>query len=133
LAFQGTAGMQNLLGQILGSVSEWWTVLATGRGCCRVEHGDLGTSPDQDIAPLIDRQALALDEFVLQIFQGCVVELELALEGAIGQTPAPLQHGDRVVEDLLKGHRHSSLRRCGVQKTVWEWHRPCGRSYTAHG
>jgi hypothetical protein len=98
-----------------------------------VGSGDLGAGPDQDIAPLIDRQALALDEFVLQIFQGGGVELELSLESAVGQASTPLQQGYRLVEDLLKGHRHSSLRRCGVQKTVWEWHRPCGRSYTAHG
>src|SRR5215510_12312635 len=108
--------MQDLLGQILGGVGEWWTVLATGRGRGRVGSGDLGASPDQDVAPLIDRQALALDEFVLQIFQGCVVELELALEGAVGQASAPLEHGDRVVEDLLKGHRHSYLRRCDCRK-----------------
>jgi hypothetical protein len=49
-----------------------------------VERGNLGARPDQDIAPLIDRQALTLDEFVLQIFQGRVVELELPLEGAVG-------------------------------------------------
>ena len=49
-----------------------------------------------------------------------VIELELALEGPIGQAPAALEHGDRLVEDLLKGHRPPSLCRCGVQKTVWE-------------
>src|SRR5262249_38384679 len=78
--------------------------------------GALGASPDQDVAPLIDRQTLALDEFVLQIVQGRVIELELALEGAVGQAAAPLQHGNRLVENLLKGHRRSSLRRCGVQR-----------------
>jgi hypothetical protein len=52
---------------------------------------------------------LALDEFVLQIFQGRVVELELPLEGAVGQAPAALEHGNRLVEDLLKGHRPPSL------------------------
>ena len=109
LAFHGIAGMQDLLGQILGGVGEWWTVLAAGSGRCRVRSGDLGTGPDQDIAPLIDCQALALDEFVLQIFQGCVVELELSPEGTVSQASAPLEHGDRVVEDLLKGHCHSSL------------------------
>ena len=57
------------------------------------------------------RQALALDEFVLQIYQGRVVELELPLEGAIGQASTPLEHGDRVVENLLKGHRPPSLGR----------------------
>src|SRR5262245_16218368 len=31
-----------------------------------------------------------------------------------------LEHGYRLIEELLKGHRASSLSRCGVQKTVWE-------------
>ena len=48
-----------------------------------------GKQPDQDVVLLIDRQALTLDELVLQIFQSCVVELELALEGAVGQASAP--------------------------------------------
>src|SRR5919197_3464265 len=84
------------------------------------------TSPDQDDAVLIDGEALALDEFVLQIVQGCVVELELPLERAVGQVPTPLEHGYRLVEDLLKGHRHPSLCRCGVQKTVRAWEKPVG-------
>ena len=74
-----------------------------------MERGTLGAGPDEDIAPLIDRQALALNKFVLQIFQGRVVELELPLKGAVGQASTPLEHGDGVVEDLLKGHRHPSL------------------------
>src|SRR5262249_36570460 len=93
-------------------------------------HGRL-TRPDQDIAPLIDRQALTRDEFVLQIFQICVIELELALKGAIGQAPTALEHGDRLVEDLLKGHRPPSLYRGGMQQTVWELAKPFGRMYTA--
>src|SRR5262249_20830496 len=100
---------QHLLGQILGGVGEWWTVLATGRGRCRVGSRDLGTGPDQNVAPLIECQTLTLNEFVLQIFQGRVVELELSLEGAVGQAAASLEHGYRLVEDLLKGHRQPSL------------------------
>jgi hypothetical protein len=34
---------------------------------------------------------LALDEFVLQIFQIGVIELELPLEGAISQAPPALE------------------------------------------
>jgi hypothetical protein len=47
---------------------------------------------------------LAFDEFVFQILQGRVIELELPLERAIGQAPPPLEHRDSVVKDLLKGH-----------------------------
>jgi hypothetical protein len=35
--------------------------------------------------------------------------LELSLEGAVGQAPPALEHGYRLVEDLLKGHRPPSL------------------------
>ena len=74
--------------------------------------------PDQHPTVFIHSQALALDQFGFQIFQICIVELELPLEGAIGQAPPALEHGYRLVEDLLKGHRPPSLCRCSVQKTV---------------
>src|SRR4029453_2866836 len=79
--------------------------------------------PHSDTAPLIGRQALALNEFILQSFQGRVLELELLLESSRGQAAASLEHGHRLVENLLKGHRLPSLCRCGVQQTVWEWER----------
>ena len=79
-----------------------------------------------DRAPFIDRQALALNEFRFQIVQIRVIELELPLEGAIGQAPPALKHGYRLVEDLLKGHRPPSRRRGGVHKTVWEWEKSVG-------
>ena len=111
-----------------------WGVGQRGLGLHR--RGGSGRSvarPDQNVAPLIDRQALALDEFVLQIFQGRVVELELSLESAVGQAPPALEHGYRLVEDLLKGHRPPSLCQYGVQQTVWEEEKPFGRLYTADG
>jgi hypothetical protein len=74
---------------------------------------------------------LALDEFSFQILQIRVVELELPLEGTISQAPPALEHGDRLVEELLKGHRPPSLYRCGVQKIAWEWEQPFGHIYTA--
>ena len=43
------------------------------------------------------------------ILQGRIVELKLPLEGAVGQASATLEHGHRLVEDLLKGHRQLSL------------------------
>jgi hypothetical protein len=44
--------------------------------------------------------------------------VELTLEGAIGQAPPALQQGDRLVEDLLKGHCPSFQVQYGVQKTA---------------
>jgi hypothetical protein len=76
---------------------------------------------------------LALDELGFQIFQIRVIEIELPLEGPIGQAPPALEHVYRLVEDLLKGHRPPSLCRYGVQQTVWEEEKPFGRIYTAHG
>ena len=60
---------------------------------------------DQDATVLIHRQALPLDEFDFHIFQIRVIELEMPLEGAIGQASPALEHGYRLVQDLLKGHR----------------------------
>ena len=62
-----------------------------------------------------------------------VIQLELPLERAIGHAAPALEHGYRLVENLLKGHRPPSLCRCGMQKTVWEWGKPFGRMYTAYG
>jgi hypothetical protein len=61
---------------------------------------------------------LALNKFGFHIVQIRVIELELPLEGAIGQASPALEHGDRLVQDLLKGHRPPSRSRCGVQKTM---------------
>src|SRR5262249_2636923 len=44
----------------------------------------------------------------------------------IGQAPPALEHGYRLVEELLKGHHPPSLCRCGVQQTVWEEEKPSG-------
>jgi hypothetical protein len=40
-----------------------------------------------------------------------VIELEMQLEGAIGQASTPLEHNDRVVKDLFEGHRLPSMDR----------------------
>jgi len=113
LAFQGGTGRANFLSEVRGGIGPQFGVQRAPldrRRCggwrerCRPVAG-----PDQDIAVLIDRHPLALDEFVLQILQGRVIELELPLEGIVGQASAPLQHGHRLVEDLLKGHRQPSL------------------------
>src|SRR5215471_11100076 len=52
--------------------------------------------------------------------------MELQLERAVRHPPPALEHGYRLVEDLLKGHRPPSLRRGGVHKTVWEWEKSVG-------
>jgi hypothetical protein len=53
--------------------------------------------------------------------------LQVVSVKASDNTAMPLEHGHRVVENLLNGHHSTSLRRCSVQKTVWESGRPFGR------
>jgi hypothetical protein len=48
---------------------------------------------------------MRIEELLLEVVQRGIVEVELPLEGAVGQASATLQHRDRLVEDLLKGHR----------------------------
>src|SRR5262245_38914346 len=50
----------------------------------------------------------AIEEFVLEIIEGVLIQLKLPLEGAIGHPATPLQHGHRLVQYLLKGHPPSS-------------------------
>jgi hypothetical protein len=76
------------------------------------------TRPDQHGVVLIHGELEDLDNFGCEILEVGVVELKLALEGTIRHTAPALEHGDRLVEDLLKGHSPPSLCRWGVQKTV---------------
>ena len=67
-----------------------------GRGGLPAEHrgrtfgGVRPTRPDQDTAVLIHRQALAVNELVLEGLEVLVIELEVQLEGPIGQASTPL-------------------------------------------
>jgi hypothetical protein len=76
------------------------------------------TCPDQDAPILIHCQALTLNEFGFQIFQIRFLKIELPLERTISQATSALEHDNRLVEDLLKGHHPPSLYQCGMQKTV---------------
>jgi len=66
-----------------------------GRGCA---------GPDENRALLIHSQSLARDEFKLQILKRLIIQRELALEQAVGHTPAPLQHRHGLVYHLFKRH-----------------------------
>ena len=93
----------------------WWDIRAT--------------RPHQHAAVFILGDLLGVEELVLEGLKGVVIQVELHLECPIGHTSPPLEHGHRLVEHLLKGHRPPSLGRCGVQKTVWEWDRSFGHVY----
>src|SRR5262245_53021367 len=89
------------------------------RGRRRDRCWDAGaTRPDQHGVVLIHGELEHLDNFSCEILEVGVVELKLALEGTIRHTAPALEHGDRLVEDLLKSHGPPSLCRWGIQKTV---------------
>jgi hypothetical protein len=61
---------------------------------------------------------VGVEQLVLEIGEGIFVEGKLPLEGTVGHPAAPLQHGNRLVQDLFKGYRPPSIGRGGVKKTV---------------
>ena len=70
------------------------------------------TGPDEDPALLIHCQALAVDELVFEDLQMGLIQLELELEGPIGQATPLAQEGDRLIHHRDKVHRVSSLPGC---------------------
>ena len=101
--------VRDLLGEIGRRVAEGSPDRCVARGGGPGGSRPRVARPDEDVAPLIDRQALALDEFVLHILQRCVVELELPLEGAVGHAAPLAQEGDHVIHHRHKVHPISSL------------------------
>jgi hypothetical protein len=65
--------------------------------------------PDEAAPRIVAHFWVGIAEFVLQSLEGLVIQLELALEGAIGHPAAPLEQDNRLVQHLLKGHRSPSL------------------------
>ena len=55
-------------------------------------------------AILIHPDTLAVNEFLLQIFQGRVLELKVPLEHPAGDPTAALQHREGLIHHLFKGH-----------------------------
>src|SRR5215470_14648886 len=119
---RGTWGGLECLG-----ISGWRT---GGRDRC---WGAGATRPDQHGVVLVHGELQHLDDFSGEILEVSIVELKLALEGTIRHTAPALEHGYRLIEDLLKGHRPPSLDQCGVRKTVCELERQFGHMYTTHG
>src|SRR5262249_53230625 len=65
--------------------------------------------PDQTATSIVVHLRRHIEEGVLEGLQVRLVKLELEFEGLIRHTPAALEHGHRLVENLLKGHRQPSL------------------------
>ena len=64
----------------------------------------LGHQPKPGLCLLIDGELLGLDEFLLQGLQVLVIQLELDLEGAVGDAPPALQKGAYLIEHRIEVH-----------------------------
>ena len=93
LAFEGTARGENLLDQVEWRVGHGATCGIQdwdGRwqGCWgRCGHRLALAHSHEYLALFSEGQALAVDKFLLQIFQIGIVKMKLAFEGPIGQAP----------------------------------------------
>jgi hypothetical protein len=52
---------------------------------------------------------MRIEEFIFEGLKGVVVQVKLHLECPIGHTSPALQHGQRLVKNLLKGHHQPSV------------------------
>jgi hypothetical protein len=107
LAFQSTAGSQNLLGEVWGNGGEERRFLAG-------LHGESGWSrrggcwrgsrcPHQPPALFIDNLGMGKQEFFFQVFQHRVIEVELSFERAIGHALTTPEQVNDLVEQGIKG------------------------------
>src|SRR6266511_919554 len=127
LACQAQTGLQDFFGQMWRGVRQRLPRLVGGRGRSW-RRGRTGFSrPDQATAVVIDYVWVGVEEFVLERLQVVVIQTELEFEGAIGHAAASLEHGQRLIENLLEGHgrpsttlalvpRESKVRQGGVYR-----------------
>src|SRR5437870_2318412 len=85
-------------------IGERRTLLCPPWRCRRCGGRRSTPHPDQDFAILVNSESLALNDFVLQILEVGVIQIELPFEGAIGHTATALEHCDGLVQKLLKCH-----------------------------
>jgi hypothetical protein len=76
------------------------------------------TGPDEDPAGFIDRERLGLDELGFEILQGGGIELELPLEGPIGDPFALAEESHNLIEECVKFHTRSSCIAVGYRVSV---------------
>ena len=118
-AFQRRTGGEDFLGQVGRRLGERRPVLGGGGcwgGCwgyCR------GFRPEQAAARIIDHLGVGIEEFVFKRLQLVVVEIELDLEGAIGDPPTLPQEVYSLIKRRIEVHHCSSA--CASAGTV----QPC--------
>ena len=103
-AFQGAARGEDLLGQMLRSIRQGRPFLVGSWEGGRWRFRRWDASPNQDFALLIDGELLGLDEFLLQGLQVLVAQLELDLEGSVGDTPPALQERAYLIQHRIEIH-----------------------------
>ena len=72
-------------------------------------RGLSASRPHQHATILIPSGLLRVEKFILEGFQGIVVQVELYFEGPIGYTPPLTQERDHLIHDCDKVHPLSSL------------------------
>jgi hypothetical protein len=114
LAFEGGLGLENLLCQVHGHRDQ----RGTGLRLAQRSRARCPAGPYQHFPVLIHGEALRFDELGLQVLEGLIIELELPLQGAIGHAASTVEHGQRLVHNLLEGHGRSSTARCVCQESI---------------
>jgi len=111
--FQVRAGVEDFFGEIGWGIRPGGPLRRWGRreydGWHWSGYPASSTAPDQDFAIFIHGQQLAVDEFFFEISEIRVIQIELPFEGTIGQAPATLEHGNRLIQNLLEGHDRPSI------------------------
>ena len=132
-AFQGTARGQNFLRQIGGRVGQrdmlgrldWGS---RWRGC-RVSVA----RPEQSSALLITHLRMRVEEFVLEILEGGIIELKLPLQRSICHTLALAQEVNHVIKEGIKVHLVSSLGLPSQTRVPVLAHLICASMYHSRG
>jgi hypothetical protein len=65
--------------------------------------------PDQPSPDVINDRGIRIEDGLFEVLQIGVIQVELALEGAIRDTAQALEHRDGLCQDLLECHRCPSI------------------------
>jgi hypothetical protein len=80
-----------------------YSVMAAARQQMRFPEGET-TGRLEDVAPLIHREALGVDEFGFEILEVGVIEAKLPLQSPIRHALTLAQEGNHLIEDRVKAH-----------------------------
>ena len=74
-------------------------------------------SPDQDSALLVTGQLFGRDDFVFQVFEVVVVQVEPAFEGPVRHPPLTPEQVKHLGQELIKGHDWPSPQQAWTHRT----------------